>query len=412
MNILKKIVGYICVFFMIMQCNTCMVLDANEKQLNLRFTLYALICLSALVLMNNCLKLKKSNFIVLVAYLFTMAVLTIFGKGFANLAFFVNYIIAFVLFYLLVSNTSIEQYLEILSNIIFCISCVSLFFFLFASTFHVIEPSGELLLGWGGVHYVNNFYNLYYEVQPVTSFFYSGYRNTAIFSEGLMFAYPLLLSLYYELFLHKKKLRKGFIVVYTITIFTTFTTFAYIIFSVIALMKVYHSTKRKSLSKYLLVPIASVIAVLFVINVFNDKLYNNAVSINVHADDILASLKCFLHNPIFGIGYENISGLDKYRLVMRENAGLSTGLGGILAFGGIVLGIWYVAPFVAAIKRYILEKNLRDRMGFVIISVVLIAAIVIHTKMLTTMIIAICWSEVLKGKSFSARRIKQWGKLS
>ena len=43
--------------------------------------------------------------------------------------------------------------------------------------------------------------------------------------------------------------------------------------------------------------------------------------------------------------------IESYRLFKRSNAGLSTGVGAILAYGGLLWGSWYIVPFIVAIAN-------------------------------------------------------------
>ena len=128
-----------------------------------------------------------------------------------------------------------------------------------------------------------------------------------------------------------------------------------------------------------------------------DKLAQNIRSINARQDDILSTFRGFLHNPLFGMGYGNKIGLNVYR-ERGYSEGLSTGLGAIFAYGGIMWGIWYIIPLFVAIMRYIKNKTNRNKMGFIIITTILLTVTVVPSRLLTVMINVMCWRYILDEK--------------
>ena len=124
----------------------------------------------------------------------------------------------------------------------------------------------------------------------------------------------------------------------------------------------------------------------------------STTSYNIHFDDISATLKCFCDNPFFGIGYNNVRGLVAYRQVRRISAGLSTGLGGVLAYGGILWAVWYLVPFFISIRYFVKYKDLRAKSGFVIIFTILLALIIVQETALCMMFNAINWKFIFNMK--------------
>ena len=90
--------------------------------------------------------------------------------------------------------------------------------------------------------------------------------------------------------------------------------------------------------------------------------------------------------------------IDPYRSLKISDPGLSTGIGAILAYGGMEWGIWYFIPFIIAIKNYITNKNNKKNMTFVIMSFFLLLVTVVQNRILCTVVNSVCWYIVLNEK--------------
>lgn len=108
----------------------------------------------------------------------------------------------------------------------------------------------------------------------------------------------------------------------------------------------------------------------------------------------------FFSNFFNGVGYQNMDAIESYRLFKRPNAGLSTGVGAILAYGGLLWGGWYIVPFIVAIANYIRKPETRKKMAFVIMAFMLLFVTVVQSRILCTIINAICWYFILERKCY------------
>ena len=303
----------------------------------------------------------------------------------------------FPLFFVLLSTTDYKTVLKQFSDIIIVISLISLFFFVFATCLQVIKPTMRFISNWGGLRWVDNYYFVYSEMQSLTSFSYSGYRNTAIWVEGPMLAFPVCMALNYEVLL-TEKLNKFRIGILLITIITSFSTTGMILSIIIFGIKFFVENKIKKLFLWVIIPTVIVIMFWSINFLLADKMLKSITSYNIHFDDISATLKCFCDNPFFGIGYNNVRGLVAYHQVRRISAGLSTGLGGVLAYGGILWAVWYLVPFFISIRRFVKYKDLRDKSGFVIIFTILLALVIVQETALCMMFNAINWKLIFNMK--------------
>lgn len=163
--------------------------------------------------------------LIIVAILF-FALYLIISRYNVN-AYLENFFIPFILFLLLVvlHQNFFERFFNIYDDIIYIISFISLIFY-FGGTILKFIPSEALEYynngAWNqGFHYF--YLNFINEWQTQEIFGKSFVRNVGIFMEAPGFAFPLIMSLWWELF-EKNNTCKRRIVVFLITIITTFST--------------------------------------------------------------------------------------------------------------------------------------------------------------------------------------------
>lgn len=396
MSLLRKTLIYISVLVIMLQCHSLL----SHVIPNRYFILITPILLMALILTEGSVKVSHEKIYLMLIYVCTLSILVVFGD-FKEIEFILSTILTFVLFMIIFSNGKyLEMIFEAFTNLMFVICIISLIFFIFGSCLNIIQPTAYYpysVVGWGTQNYYD-YYHLYCEGQMIQLLGYSGIRNTALYVEGPMLVYPIILTLYYELFLRKEGFRKVILLVYVITLITSFSSTGLFMLLVIICLKIYLITQDKKLIKYFLVPVICLTAFALSIQLFQDKSVNGAVSVGIRTDDILASLKCFINNPVFGVGFENNRGLDPFRLLWRNNAGLSSGIGGILAFGGLLWGGWHIIPIFVAIKCFVLNKQSRAKMAFIIVANILLMVTVVQSRILCTMMNAFIWTLILDNK--------------
>ncbi|GEA30039.1 hypothetical protein [Clostridium diolis] len=390
---IRKLLMYILLIVVVLQCHSLLV-----HTLPNRYFLYAILALLLLaLLLDNKYKIKNNILFLIGCYFAVMMILTLIGE-FHNIEFLFSIVVAFILFLIYLSNrNNLAEIMEAYTNIMAIIATISLFFFVFASCLHIIQPTTYYPyaeVGWGIQNYYD-FYHLYCEGQVIDAFGYSGVRNMALFVEAPMLAYPLAFALYYEMFMRNKGYRKCILAIIVTAMITSFSTTGFLVLAVLFYLKFYKEISKNKVIKFIVMPALISIVIYSIIYIVQDKLVNGVVSTSIRSDDVIASMKCFLHNMITGVGYENMKGIDPYRAEWRTNAGLSTGIGGILAYGGILWGMWYAIPYVIAIGSYIVNPKSRSNMGFVILSGALLFVTVVQSRVLCTMINAICWLLIL-----------------
>lgn len=179
-------------------------------------------------------------------------------------------------------------------------------------------------------------------------------RNRSVFTEPLMFALPLLIALYTEMFLRDRACR------WRVTRWLILSAALVSASATIALMLMAAAWGIKGVSallargkRWLVIPIL-VIALAtcgaLVLEKGRSSLkttdtYGNSVS--THLDDYSASFKAFAKRPLLGVGYLNEEGIFSYFQAYRlDNPGLSNTAGTILAEGGLMLGLLCMLPFL------------------------------------------------------------------
>lgn len=345
-----------------------------------------------LFLLRRRIKVRKNAFVLVAIYVTFMLLLII--QGFWNFEFIFSCVIpfTFAVLYFDTENVLLDFW-EKYTNIVAIICLLSLIFFVLGTNLGIvgptaIYPSNEV--GWGNITY-RDYFHLYCDGQEAFAFGYSGARNIALFVEGPMLTFVSCLALYYEFFLRVNGTRKSVIIPIILAIVTSLSTTGMLLIAIMIYLKFYDKIKKNKLIKICFLPVVTAAIVYLGIYVVQDKFVSNVYSASVRADDIMAALKCFLSDPINGIGYNSLEGIDPFRSYSRTNAGLSTGLGGILAYGGLIWSAWYIIPPIVAVKRYITHSQYRDSLGFIFLYVALLVVTVVQSRVLCTLCMTMSW---------------------
>lgn len=178
-------------------------------------------------------------------------------------------------------------------------------------------------------------------------------KNFGFFTEPLMFALPLLIALFTELFLRDRASRWRVLrwALLTVTLATVHSTIGLMLAAAAWGLKVISAGLERR-KRWLVIPIlvlAIAVAGVFFLEKGRTTYQSTAISgssMSDHLDDYSASLKAFATEPLLGVGFHKeeaiFSFMQPYRL---GNPGLSNSLGVILAEGGLVFGVLCLAPF-------------------------------------------------------------------
>lgn len=222
-------------------------------------------------------------------------------------------------------------------------------------------------------------------------------RNTGLFAEAPMYAYVLSLSLIIQSFVIKDKssrFNKINFGVTLLTIITTLSTTGIIISIIVLMVKAFLIVSTKYTNKVrntllsLLVLISSVSAIKIYLN--KKTTSSGYYSSLVRYDDIFSCIKSWLDHFIWGVGINNNEYISRYVLPYRRNGlGLSTGFFSALAFGGIILALFYLIPMIMTLfysRRLLL-------ISFILL--ILFIYTIISFTYLFSLMLSYLWFEIL-----------------
>ena len=355
----EQVLGYLLALFLILNNQTVF-----QNSISFNYHIYEITLLLIIVTTlyqiekygiyeNKFKSLLNLSFI----YYVYLSIISIASVGVDQLvSFWARYAsLPFVFFYFS-SNASyivkIELFRKVV-NVMVVISCISLFFWIFGSTFKMITPTGVALFEWGTVNEVSSYINIYFETQYVDwlgiDFFW---RNTAIFVEGPMMSLTLIIAItliyYFDDIWHIATWKK-FILAFAII--TSFSVTGYFILWGFVVLKLYRSKKFRAIMIVMLIPLS-----LYAIQVMMDMKQSTG-SYSLREDDYYVGFITWLQNPIFGWGFNNWEALQA-NMKGRANDGFSNSIFSVLTQGGILMGLMYFIPILIGItskefKRFV-----------------------------------------------------------
>ena len=395
---IKKIYCFLIAAMTLVECNTLYSFLIGNK--------YITVATAAILVVSSIYakKLKKNDGAIVLLFLSASAILLVsYAAGdYKPEVFAVSVMIPIVCYFILFQDKRrIEYVLNDITELMIIISAISLFFFIFGTLLNIVHPNEYFpssRIGWGGevggVNY-RGYYRLYFQGTLVNFFRYSGFRNTAVFVEGPMFVYPLSIAIYNEWNLRAGGPRKKALAIMIAAMLTSFTTTGYLALLLIFVFNLFTRGKSKKFLEHSHIVVGVIAVGILGFNIVSDKYVSGTISVNKRIDDISSCFKAFIAHPLIGIGYNNIRGLDPFRSVLRVNAGLSTGLGALFAFGGIFLGVWYIIPPIWGIRKCAMDKNFLKYYGLIILSTFLLTFTVIQFSMMNAMLTSIGWAMCL-----------------
>jgi hypothetical protein len=287
---------------------------------------------------------------------------------------------------------------RIRSTIVF-ISIISLFCYLFLTILNIL-PSNVVHFTWGTEITCRTFFYLYFEPQIMWFSNIKIVRNCGVFCEAPMFSFVLCTALLFELFIFKPK--PFVILVLGATIITTFSTTGIIFLCcslLLFMLKISHQFgKGTRYFIYLSFPILFFLS-LFVIKFYlEDKMTTGILSYSARSDDILACIKAWINNPIFGNGMDNPEAIIEFLSPWRSYmTGLSCGLFVLLAECGLAILI----PLIIIILRFatISKTNFKlasiSKLSFSVLFIYLFSVTNVPTKDLTMILICIMYWDTI-----------------
>lgn len=355
----EQVLGYLLALFLILNNQTVFQNSISFNYHIYEITLLLIIVTTLYQIEKNGIYENKFKSLLNLSFIYYvyLSIISIASVGVDQLvSFWARYAsLPFVFFYFS-SNASyivkIELFRKVV-NVMVVISCISLFFWIFGSTFKMITPTGVALFEWGTVNEVSSYFNIYFETQYVDwlgiDFFW---RNTAIFVEGPMMSLTLIIAItliyYFDDIWHIATWKK-FILAFAII--TSFSVTGYFILWGFVVLKLYRSKKFRAIMIVMLIPLS-----LYAIQVMMDMKQSTG-SYSLREDDYYVGFITWLQNPIFGWGFNNWEALQA-NMKGRANDGFSNSIFSVLTQGGILMGLMYFIPILIGItskefKRFV-----------------------------------------------------------
>lgn len=303
-------------------------------------------------------------------------------------------------------NSTADQISTILikyKNIVVAVAVISLFFWLFGSTFHIIKPSGTFASMWASFNGypvpVLSYYNLYYEPSVTVQLgsFLQLQRNAAIFTEAPMaslnFSIAYLICEYLDDNVKWQKIILG------IGICTTFSTTGMILLLIIFLYNFITSKNTLSI-KMAFLPIIFLVVIAFIYILISSRMSNDirAMSTNMRLDDYTAGFQVWKSSPIFGVGLQNNDQIKQFMGNWRSfNTGFSNSIMELLANGGLYLFGGYIFCFVKGMKNSLNLHNRKKMLFIISVFYLFVTTIFTYTYILFFILIWFC----LKNNSYN-----------
>lgn len=374
---------YLTVLFLILDCYSVYAVAVRDYYINeITAILIFFLFLSRIALMGfkkSMLEKWLKYHVVYYAVALFLMIMSVSAEEAYNYSF--KYLIVLPLLTMLLLHYAEDRnacrLFEIFSNILLALSVISIFFWIFASNLHVIQPTGGMMVDWGYVKYYPMYLGVYGERQTQEFLFYNGFRNQSIFAEAPMYSFVLVMAISYEIFLRpayvtslsgaRSKSRSVLrLCILIAALLTTITTTGYILLMGVFVLKYMISKPKeaiirnlKRLSSILVIGLAIFVA----LSIFQNKTTSvEKVSWIARADDLYAGFRAFLLSPIYGTGYGSYEGINRFRGAFRaESAGVTSGFSNslmlVLAQGGLVFLFMYMYPTVKAIMVAINTKQ-------------------------------------------------------
>ena len=345
-----------------------------------------------IVVLRKIDRVKKANLSKILVLIFLFFLFMILKVRTAVFIYIIKYIVLFVSLLLLNENkVEFFCFLKKMANVVFFISLLSLFFYIFGSLMHII-PSKSVWINWGGINLRKSYFLLHFDTQIEPFLGLNIVRNSGVYTEAPMYAGVLLFSLIIELFMEYRN--KKHIVVLTVTIFSTLSLTGMASALILFLLDFFKSKNIKLIYKFFIFPIF-LFAVLFSVNyMIDNKIKNNSNSYSARTDDYKASYNAWKENKLFGNGFENTEVTVKHMEARRRNnPGQSNAVGRYFSEGGLYFAAIVLFPyFVLYLKGLRYGKN-----NYILFSIGMIFALCtinVPYQMFTIVMLSICYNHI------------------
>lgn len=235
-----------------------------------------------------------------------------------------------------------------ISDIVFCIAVVSLFFWILGTILHIIGPTGRVWAVWGNA-YRNVYLGIYLEV-PGNISGTNINRNVGIFCEAPAFAYFLSIGFGFELLI-RNNLKKWRGIIYIMALLSTGTTTGLLILVYVIVTRSWDKTS-KGTTKHIVIRLGIIImALLASLLIYRFGTSDSKMaSVVLRKNDYINGFMVWLKNPISGVGY-------MAEISSQYSTGFSNSITQILVSGGLIFSLVYLCGFIGALVMAVKRKD-------------------------------------------------------
>ncbi|WP_140157784.1 hypothetical protein [Arenibacter amylolyticus] len=316
-------------------------------------------------------KLWPKNFASYAFFLLLFLTLTSFitNLNVNNLSLNIKFLLVISFSYMFCLFVSFNDFIKFYLKTLKVISIISLIGYSILNYTSLTIPLGTFK-NINDVEYYNGI--VFFAIKSFSEYGNDGFeRNIGAFWEPGLFATTLLIAIVFELW--KNKINKVNIIIFLIALYTTKSTFGYIM--VLPIVAIIMSKKIKTKRNIIILNTFFIGILTFSVNYLNDilvhlsslnpilfsKLVTESASVNERIESPLINLEIFKNNILFGAGIGNIENLF---ISLTESSQTSTSTYFLATFG--ILGISYTLFFIYGILSF-KKVNLTSRLMFLII---------------------------------------------
>lgn len=357
-----------------------LVLGNKKKQVNTKIILnsifYVLAC--SFIMLLNSDKLNGKIIIILI---------------------FVFFLPLMLLYISCLNRCEFRSFLDKFVQIVFIISAVSLFFWIFGSVLKLISPINQLKVVWGKPYtLMDNYAFVYFDSKQVQGWVVTNMlipRNISIFAEAPMFAFVILVAMIFNnnfnsCILNKNK-RIIINIIFIITLFSTISVTGVVCGLLLIfpnLMKFYNNlTTCKKKIFIIILAVFMLICLPTCIDLVQNKMSTSSTSARIM--DLKNGFHVFTENPFIGKGIDHPRQFEDN---VETGYGYSNTIIPALTDGGMILTIIYLSPLIVYAIYIVKSKkiNIYDII-MLLVYLIIIFTIAVQYRMLLMLLVCIIY---------------------
>lgn len=205
----------------------------------------------------------------------------------------------------------VKAFLEDIANAIYIIICASLIFYFIGQVLHVMGPTSQVTIDWGGTRHIDSYFYLLFTPQGGAGYNYHSFANgrfTGIFVEAPMCAFMVCVALIVYLFISDKKPKPIRLAILLIALYATVSATGYVVvclmMSLYFLLQVDLSRKQR-LARMALSIVIIPLALICINSVLDMKYASDVGSTTIRDTNFASALADFASSPLFGLGFKS-----------------------------------------------------------------------------------------------------------